>query len=172
MVTQRGDHLSLVVNAACKEADIAHLGRHLAAVTPLPDRALLALQGPEAAAVLARLAPGTSGLAFMAAAPFSLAGLSCLVTRSGYTGEDGFEISVPADGAETLARRLLAEPEVMAVGLGARDTLRLEAGLCLYGHDIDATTTPIEADLGWTIAPRRRAGRRLSRRRGGGAPVA
>ncbi|HUZ75656.1 MAG TPA: glycine cleavage system aminomethyltransferase GcvT [Stellaceae bacterium] len=156
MVMQRGDHLFLVVNAARKEADFAHLGRHLAAVTPLRDRALLALQGPAAAAVLARLAPGTSGLAFMASALFSLADLSCLVTRSGYTGEDGFEISVPADGAEMLARRLLAEPETMAVGLGARDTLRLEAGLCLYGHDIDETTTPIEADLGWTIAPRRR----------------
>ena len=121
-----------------------------------PDRALLALQGPRAAAVLERLAPGVSGLAFMSGAPFTIAGLACLVSRSGYTGEDGFEISVPADGAEALARRLLAEPEVKPVGLGARDTLRLEAGLCLYGHDIDETTTPVEADLTWTIAKRRR----------------
>ena len=156
MVTNRGDHLFLVVNAACKAADLAHLQHHLARVTPLEDRVLLAVQGPAAASVLDRLAPGASGLAFLSAAPFTIEAMPCLVSRSGYTGEDGFEISVPADGAERLARRLLAEPEVKPVGLGARDTLRLEAGLCLYGHDIDETTTPIEADLGWTIAKRRR----------------
>jgi aminomethyltransferase len=156
MVTNRGDHLFLVVNAACKAADIAHLRRHMAGVRPLEDRALLALQGPAAAAVLERLAPGVGRFAFLSAAPVTIEAMQCLVARSGYTGEDGFEISVAADGAERLARRLLAEPEVKPVGLGARDTLRLEAGLCLYGHDIDATTTPIEADLGWTIAKRRR----------------
>jgi glycine cleavage system T protein (aminomethyltransferase) len=156
MVTRRGDHLHLVVNAACKEADFAHLAAGHLAVTPLPDRALLALQGPAAAAVLARLAPAIAGLAFLEAGDFTLADFACTVARSGYTGDDGFEISLPADGAAAVARRLLAEPETMAVGLGARDTLRLEAGFCLYGHDIDATTTPIEADLGWTIAPRRR----------------
>jgi len=158
MVTSRGDHLFLVVNAACKAADIAHLQRHLAGVTPLPDRALLALQGPVAATVLDRLAPGVARLGFMSAVPVTIETLPCFVSRSGYAGEDGFEISVPADGAERLARRLLAEPEVKPVGLGARDTLRLEAGLCLYGHDIDETTTPIEADLGWTIGKRRRQG--------------
>ncbi len=156
MVTNRGDHLFLVVNAACKAADIAHLERHLARVTPLPERALLALQGPAAVAVLERLAPGVGRVGFLNAAAVTIETLSCLVSRSGYTGEDGFEISVPAEGAERLARRLLAEPEVKPVGLGARDTLRLEAGLCLYGHDIDETTTPIEADLGWTIGKRRR----------------
>jgi aminomethyltransferase len=157
MVTNRGDHLHLVVNAACKAADIAHLRSHLAGVTPLPERALLALQGPDAAMVLERLSPGASGLAFMSAGAFRLGALDCVVNRSGYTGEDGFEISVPNDGAERLARRLLSEPEVKPAGLGARDTLRLEAGLCLYGHDIDETTTPIEADLAWVVAKRRRA---------------
>ncbi|HUK58229.1 MAG TPA: glycine cleavage system aminomethyltransferase GcvT [Stellaceae bacterium] len=157
MVTSRGDHLFLIVNAACKDADIAHLTRHISGVRPLPERALLALQGPMAATVLARLAPESAGLAFMSAAPMALAGIACDVSRSGYTGEDGFEISVPGDAAEALARRLLAEPEVKPAGLGARDTLRLEAGLCLYGHDIDETTTPVEAALTWTIAKRRRA---------------
>jgi aminomethyltransferase len=156
MVTNRGDHLHLVVNAARKVADIAHLGRHVAGTTPLPERALLALQGPDAATVLERLSPGASALPFLRAAPMRLDGLDCIVSRSGYTGEDGFEISVPGDGAARLARRLLAEPEVKPVGLGARDTLRLEAGLCLYGHDIDETTTPIEADLAWVVAKRRR----------------
>ncbi len=157
MVTNRGDHLHLVVNAACKVEDIAHLRRHVAGVTPLPDRALLALQGPQAAAVFERLVPGSAATPFLAAAAVTIAGLACLVARSGYTGEDGFEISVPGDGAETLVRRLLAEPEVKPAGLGARDTLRLEAGLCLYGNDIDRTTTPVEADLAWTIGKRRRA---------------
>ena len=131
MVTNRGDHLFLVVNAARKDVDIAHLRRHIAEVQPLPERALLALQGPAAAAVLERLAPGIAALPFMSAAPATLAGIAAVVSRSGYTGEDGFEISVPGEAAERLARRLLAEPEVKPAGLGARDTLRLEAGLCL-----------------------------------------
>ena len=151
MVTSRGDHLFLVVNAACKAADIAHLQRHLAGVTPLPDRALLALQGPVAATVLDRLAPGVARLGFMSAAPVTIETLPCFVSRSGYAGEDGFEISVPAEGAERLARRLLAEPEVKPVGLGARDTLRLEGKLSLYGNDLTDDTTPLEADLGWVV---------------------
>ncbi|HEX7969973.1 MAG TPA: glycine cleavage system aminomethyltransferase GcvT [Stellaceae bacterium] len=159
MVTNAGDHLMLVVNASRKKEDITHLRRHLArraTVTPLEDRALLALQGPAAAAVLARIAPGVGAVAFMTGAAIEVDQLPCFVTRSGYTGEDGFEISVPATSAERLARRLLGEPEVMPVGLGARDSLRLEAGLCLHGHDIDATTSLVEADLGWTVQKRRR----------------
>jgi aminomethyltransferase len=160
MVTNLGDHLFLVVNAATKSADIAHLQAGLdgkAKVEPLPDRALLALQGPAAVAVLARLAPAIAAMTFMSAADASIGGIECFITRSGYTGEDGFELSVAAEDAERLARRLLAEPEVAAIGLGARDSLRLEAGLCLYGHDIDETTTPIEGDLAWAIGKRRRA---------------
>jgi len=159
MVTNAGDHLLLVVNASRKRDDIAHLRRHLdrrAALSPL-DRALLALQGPAAAAVLDRLAPGAAGMAFMTGAAMTVDGLACFVTRSGYTGEDGFEISVPARSAEKLARRLLAEPEVAPIGLGARDSLRLEAGLCLHGHDIDETTSVVEADLAWAVQKRRRA---------------
>jgi len=157
MVTNRGDHLFLVVNASCKAADIAHLSQHLDGVRPLPERALLALQGPMAASVIERLAPGLGALPFMSATDAALDGIAVSVSRSGYTGEDGFEISVAGEVAERLARRLLAEPEIKPAGLGARDTLRLEAGLCLYGHDIDATTTPVEAGLAWTIAKRRRA---------------
>jgi aminomethyltransferase len=160
MVTAAGDHLFVVVNAACKAQDIAHLRRHLhgkASVTPLEERALLALQGPMAAAVLSRLGPAAAAMAFMTARVMPLDGVDCFVSRSGYTGEDGFEISLPAATAERLARRLLAEPEVRPVGLGARDSLRLEAGLCLYGHDIDETTTVVEADLSWAIQKRRRA---------------
>ena len=160
MVTNAGDHLMLVVNASRKHDDIAHMRRHLAGratLTPLEDRALLALQGPAAAAVLARFAPGARDLAFMTGAAIAVDGLPCFITRSGYTGEDGFEISVPAVSADRLARRLLGEPEVMAVGLGARDSLRLEAGLCLHGHDIDATTSVVEADLAWAVQKRRRA---------------
>ncbi len=155
-----GDGLMLVVNAAGKEADLAHLRARLdktASIDPRFDRALLALQGPSAAAVLARFAAGIDRTAFMSATEVSLAGIPCFVTRSGYTGEDGFEISMAAEDAIGLAERLLAEPEVAPIGLGARDTLRLEAGLCLYGHDIDETTTPIEAGLAWTIGKRRRA---------------
>jgi aminomethyltransferase len=159
MVTHAGDSLFVVLNAARKADDISHLENHLggAAVTQLPDRALLALQGPKAAGVMARLAPESTALAFLSSAEMAVAGIKALVSRSGYTGEDGFEISVAADDAEALARALLAEPEVAASGLGARDTLRLEAGLCLYGHDIDETTTPIEAGLAWSIGKRRRA---------------
>jgi aminomethyltransferase len=160
MVTRLADGLMLVVNAACKEADLAHLQAHLdraVAIEPRFERALLALQGPAAAAVLARLVAGVDRMSFMSADEVSLAGLSCFVTRSGYTGEDGFEISVAAENAVALAERLLGQPEVAPIGLGARDTLRLEAGLCLYGHDIDETTTPIEAGLTWTIGKRRRA---------------
>jgi aminomethyltransferase len=144
MITNAGDHLFMVINGACKEQDLARLRDHLSAdctIEPLPEHALLALQGPQAAAVLARLAPRLAELVFMTAARAEIEGADCFITRSGYTGEDGFEISVPAAQAEALARRLLAEPEVAAIGLGARDTLRLEAGLCLYGHDIDSQTT-------------------------------
>jgi len=151
--------LMLVVNAARKEVDYAHLEARLpkgVTVTPLEDRGLLALQGPQAAAVIARHAPGTAELGFMTAMPATFDGIGVNVSRSGYTGEDGFEISVPAGKVETVARALLAEPEVLAIGLGARDSLRLEAGLCLYGHDIDETTSPVEADLGFAIAKRRR----------------
>jgi len=161
MVTRRADHLFLIVNAACKGDDIAHLRASIAgrcAIEPLPDRALLALQGPQAAAVIARLAPALTRLTFMSGAEATVAGVACFATRSGYTGEDGFEISVAAGDAEALARALLAEPEVKPVGLGARDTLRLEAGLCLYGHDIDTATTPVEAALTWAIQKVRRPG--------------
>ena len=159
MVTNAGDHLFLVINAACKEADIAHLRAGLPAgvsIEVLAERALLALQGPQAAAVLCRHAPDAGAIAFMAATPMPVGGIDCILSRSGYTGEDGFEISAPAGDAEALARLLMAEPEVAPIGLGARDSLRLEAGLCLYGHDIDATTTPVEAGLTWSIQKRRR----------------
>ena len=159
MITNAGDHLFVVVNGACKDQDLAHLRNHLSAdctIEPLADRALLALQGPQAAAVLARLAPELAELVFMTAARAEIEGADCFVTRSGYTGEDGFEISVPAERAEALARRLLAEPEVAPIGLGARDSLRLEAGLCLYGHDIDSQTTPVEASLIWALSKARR----------------
>jgi len=161
MVTRRANDLFLVVNAACKAQDIAHLQArigHLCTVTPLPEQALLALQGPEAVTALARLNDGVRQLVFMTGGHFSLDGIECFVTRSGYTGEDGFEISVPAAHAEQLARALLVQPEVKPIGLGARDTLRLEAGLCLYGHDIDTTTTPVEGALTWAIQKVRRAG--------------
>jgi aminomethyltransferase len=159
MVTNAGDHLFLVVNGACKKQDLAHLQQHLSAdctIEPLPEQALLALQGPQAAAVLARLAPRLAELVFMTATRVEIEGADCFVARSGYTGEDGFEISVPAAHAERLARRLLAEPEVAPIGLGARDSLRLEAGLCLYGHDIDSHTTPVEANLIWALSKARR----------------
>lgn len=155
------DTLFLVVNAACKEQDLAHLRKRLGdrfEVRPLfAERALLALQGPAAAAVLARLEPSVAKMTFMQFAPVRLLDADCYVSRSGYTGEDGFEISVPAERAEALARRLLAEPEVAPIGLGARDSLRLEAGLCLYGHDMDTGTSPIEASLAWAISKSRRA---------------
>jgi aminomethyltransferase len=159
MVTRVADGLMLVVNATCKAADLTHLQSRLdrsVAIETRFDRALLALQGPAAAAVLARHIAGIERLPFMAGSEASAAGVPCFVTRSGYTGEDGFEISVASGDAITLAARLLEEPEVAPIGLGARDTLRLEAGLCLYGHDIDETTTPVEAALAWTIGRRRR----------------
>ena len=158
MVTRRDGDLFLVVNADCKRADVALLRQGLpdCKVESLEDRALLALQGPQAVAVLSRLAPAAGALGFMTAAAMAVAGIDCFVSRSGYTGEDGCEISLPAQHAETLARRLLADPAVRPIGLGARDSLRLEAGLCLYGHDIDQTTTPVEAGLLWSISKRRR----------------
>lgn len=160
MIANNGDHLFLVVNAACKQQDVAHLHQHLDArcnVEELTDRALLALQGPEAAAVMARLAPQAAQLIFMQTTRATLAGAECWISRSGYTGEDGFEISVPNAQAEDLARLLLAQPEVAPIGLGARDSLRLEAGLCLYGHDMDTSTTPVEASLAWALSKVRRA---------------
>ncbi|WP_191832165.1 glycine cleavage system aminomethyltransferase GcvT [Pseudomonas fluorescens] len=162
MVANLGnDELFLVVNAACKDQDLAHLRKHIGEqcqIQPLfEERALLALQGPAAVKVLERLAPAVAQMTFMQFQPVQLLGADCYVSRSGYTGEDGFEISVPADKAEQLARRLLAEPEVAAIGLGARDSLRLEAGLCLYGHDMNTQTTPIEASLLWAISKVRRA---------------
>ncbi|WP_028241311.1 glycine cleavage system aminomethyltransferase GcvT [Stutzerimonas azotifigens] len=162
MVANLGDDtLFLVVNAACKEQDLAHLQRHIgsrcAIESLFDDRALLALQGPKAADALARLAPEVSGMTFMQIRRVQVAGIDCIVSRSGYTGEDGFEISVPVAAAETLARQLLAQPEVQPIGLGARDSLRLEAGLCLYGHDMSTATTPVEASLLWAISRVRRA---------------
>lgn len=161
MVANLGDHLFVVVNAACKEQDIAHLQSHLPSGVELDiieDRALLAIQGPKAAAVLARFAPEVSDMLFMDICKVDILGAECIVSRSGYTGEDGYEISVPADKAEELARKLTAEEEVEWIGLGARDSLRLECGLCLYGHDLDTTTTPVEASLLWGIQKVRRIG--------------
>ncbi|EKO3437718.1 glycine cleavage system aminomethyltransferase GcvT [Vibrio fluvialis] len=161
MVANLGDHLFVVVNAACKEQDINHLQAHLPSGVELEiidDRALLALQGPKAAEVLARLQPAVADMLFMDIQQVQIDGIDCIVSRSGYTGEDGYEISVPADKAETLARTLTAFDEVEWIGLGARDSLRLECGLCLYGHDLDETTTPVEASLLWAIQPVRRPG--------------
>lgn len=162
MVANLGnDQLMLVVNAACKDQDLTHLRKHLdgyCTIQPLfEERALLALQGPAAVTVLARLAPEVASMTFMQFASVRLLDVDCYVSRSGYTGEDGYEISVPATQAEALARRLLAEPEVAPIGLGARDSLRLEAGLCLYGHDMDTQTSPIQASLLWAISKARRA---------------
>jgi aminomethyltransferase len=161
MITRRENDLLLVVNAGCRSADIQHLVTHIGhrcQVLPMPERALLALQGPSAARALAHLNPAVSKLVFMTGGAFTLAGAECYVTRSGYTGEDGFEISVPEDSAIALARALMNLPEVKPAGLGARDTLRLEAGLCLYGHDIDTRTSPIHAGLTWAIQKVRRPG--------------
>ena len=161
MLANRGDHLFVVINAACRDADIALMRAGLPAGVTLEvieDRALLALQGPLAEDVLAGLNPAVRAMRFMDVADLDLAGATCWVSRSGYTGEDGYEISVPADAAEDLARALLSDERVEAIGLGARDSLRLEAGLCLYGHDIDAHTSPIEAGLGWAIQKVRRTG--------------
>ncbi len=156
-----GGDLFLIVNGACKAFDIAHIQQKIGTrceLLPMPEMALLALQGPQAVTALQRLAPGIEKLVFMTGGRFDVAGCDCFLTRSGYTGEDGFEISVHASQAETLARALLAQPEVKPVGLGARNSLRLEAGLCLYGNDIDTTTTPVEASLNWAIQKVRRTG--------------
>jgi aminomethyltransferase len=159
MVTNLGDLLILVVNATAKAADIDHLRANLPTgveFNVLDDRAMIALQGPAAAAVLDRHAPGVAALNFMQAGRFSIAGVDVIASRSGYTGEDGFEISIPAGDAAELARKLLAEPEAAPIGLAARDSLRLEAGLCLYGSDLTPGITPVEAGLRWTISKRRR----------------
>lgn len=156
-----GGDIFVIVNGACKVGDIAHIEAKIGTrceVNPLPEMALLALQGPQAVTALSRLTPGVEKLVFMTGGRFTVAGCDCFLTRSGYTGEDGFEISVPAAQADTLARALLAQPEVKPVGLGARNSLRLEAGLCLYGNDIDTTTTPVEASLNWAIQKVRRTG--------------
>ena len=161
MVANFGDHLFLVVNAACKAEDEAHLRAHLSddcVIDSLADRALIALQGPKAESALAKLCAEAPSMKFMDAGPRKVAGLNCFVSRSGYTGEDGFEISVPAGDAERLARTLLENADVLPIGLGARDSLRLEAGLCLYGHDIDTATTPVEAALEWSVQKSRRNG--------------
>ncbi|WGR74088.1 MULTISPECIES: glycine cleavage system aminomethyltransferase GcvT [unclassified Bradyrhizobium] len=161
MVANFGDHLFLVVNAACKAEDEAHLRAHLSddcIIDSLSQRALIALQGPKAEAALAKLCAEAPSMKFMDAGPRKVDGLDCFVSRSGYTGEDGFEISVPGGDAERLAKILLDNSDVLPVGLGARDSLRLEAGLCLYGHDIDATTTPVEAALEWSVQKSRRTG--------------
>jgi aminomethyltransferase len=161
MVTNRGDHLFLVVNAACKDADEAHMRAHLSdacEIERLDGRALMALQGPQAGAVLAAMAPESANMRFMDVRDLTLAGAKCIVSRSGYSGEDGFEISAPNDNAEALARALIAHEAVEPIGLGARDSLRLEAGLCLYGSDLDTTTSPVEASLVWAMQKVRRSG--------------
>ncbi|MDP3424864.1 MAG: glycine cleavage system aminomethyltransferase GcvT [Burkholderiaceae bacterium] len=161
MFVNRGDDIFVIVNGACKVGDLAHIEARIGQrceVIPMPERALLALQGPQAVAALARLVPGVEQLVFMTGAAFSWEGADLFITRSGYTGEDGFEISVPDTAAEALARALLAQPEVQPIGLGARNSLRLEAGLCLYGNDIDTTTTPVEAGLTWAMQKVRRTG--------------
>ena len=161
MVSNFGDHLFVVVNAACKAQDIAHMQANLPSdvvLTVLENRALLALQGPKAGEVLARLIPQTRDMVFMDSRVLSFDGVDCIIGRAGYTGEDGFEISMPGEHAKRLTQILLAETEVEWIGLGARDSLRLESGLCLYGHDIDQTTTPVEASLLWAISKIRRIG--------------
>lgn len=160
MVANRGDHLLLVVNAASKEADEALLRAELSDDCDIErlDRALMALQGPRAEAILTRLAPDCAGMRFMDVREVQINGAACIVTRSGYTGEDGFEISTPIEAARPIAEALLGEPDVEPIGLGARDSLRLEAGMCLCGSDIDTETTPVEADLVWAIQKSRRIG--------------
>jgi aminomethyltransferase len=161
MFVNRGGELFVIVNGACKQGDIQHMQDRIGSrcsVVPMPERALLALQGPKAVDALKRLLPEVDKLVFMTGAGFQWQGADLFVTRSGYTGEDGFELSVPGERAEALARALLAQPEVKPVGLGARNSLRLEAGLCLYGNDIDTTTTPVEAALTWAIQKVRRTG--------------
>ena len=173
MFTRRATDFLVIVNGACKVADTAHIQHHIGTrcqVTPLPDAALLALQGPLAATALERLVPGVGALVFMSGQGFVWQGHEIFLTRSGYTGEDGFEISIPSDAALAFARALLQQPEVKPVGLGARNSLRLEAGLCLYGNDIDSNTTPAQANLLWAVQKVRRNG---GARAGGfiGAPI-
>ena len=161
MFVNRGTHYFLIVNGACKAGDLQHMQERIGTrctITPMPEQGLLALQGPQAVVALERLVPGVQELVFMTGAAFQWEGVELYITRSGYTGEDGFEISVPGDRTEALARALLAQPEVKPIGLGARNSLRLEAGLCLYGNDIDTTTTPPEAALNWAIQKVRRTG--------------
>jgi aminomethyltransferase len=161
MFVNRGSELFVIVNGACKAGDIAHIQARIGQrcdVVPMPERALLALQGPQAVSALQRLLPGVEKLVFMTGGAFDWNGADLYITRSGYTGEDGFEISVHASQAEALARALLAQPEVKPIGLGARNSLRLEAGLCLYGNDIDTSTTPVEAALNWAMQKVRRTG--------------
>ena len=161
MFANRGDHLFVVVNAACKDQDIAHMRAHLSdacVVEEITDRALVALQGPAAEPALARLVPGAAEMTFMQVAILDWQGVDLWISRSGYTGEDGYEISVPDAQARAFCEALLAMEEVAPIGLGARDSLRLEAGMCLYGHDIDTTTSPVEGNLGWAIQKARRAG--------------
>jgi aminomethyltransferase len=161
MVANFGDHLFVVVNAACKTADETHLRAHLSdvcVIESLADRALVALQGPRAESALAKFCADVTSMKFMDAGPRRVGNFDCFVSRSGYTGEDGFEISVPAEQAEALVTALLENSDVLPIGLGARDSLRLEAGLCLYGHDIDTTTTPVEGALEWSIQKSRRQG--------------
>jgi aminomethyltransferase len=160
MATRRGDHFYVVVNGATKQGDIAYLQDRLprgVVLDHMKEQALLALQGPKAVDALFRLAPGVEQLGFMTGGAFTLDGAAAWISRSGYTGEDGFEISLPAGRASAVADLIAAQPEVKPIGLGARDSLRLEAGLPLYGHDLDSDTTPIEADLGFAISKRRRA---------------
>jgi len=161
MFTRRATDFLVIVNGACKVADTAHIQAHIGArcqVTPLPDAALLALQGPLAVTALERLVPGVGALVFMSGSSFVWQGHELFITRSGYTGEDGFEISIPSDAALAFARALLQQPEVKPIGLGARNSLRLEAGLCLHGNDIDPATTPAEANLLWAVQKVRRSG--------------
>jgi len=161
MFVNRGADIFVIVNGACKHGDLAHIQARIGSrctITPQFDRALLALQGPQAVTALARLLPGVEQLVFMTGMPSTWQGADLYVTRSGYTGEDGFEISLPANVADAFSRALLAQPEVKPIGLGARNSLRLEAGLCLYGNDIDTTTTPVEANLNWAMQKVRRTG--------------
>ena len=173
MFVNRGTDLFVIVNGACKVNDMAHIQAHIGSkcqVIPMPERALLALQGPKAVVALSRMLPGVDKLVFMTGAAFDWHGAELFITRSGYTGEDGFEISVHNDQVDAFARALLSQAEVKPIGLGARNSLRLEAGLCLYGNDIDTGTTPVEAGLHWAIQKVRRTG---GARAGGfpGAPI-
>lgn len=161
MVANYGDWIYVVVNAACKEQDIAHMRAHLGEgveLQVLDDRELIAIQGPAAVTALARIQPEVANMVFMDSREMSIDGVDCIISRSGYTGEDGYEISIPSAETERLTRLFLAQPEIEAIGLGARDSLRLESGLCLYGHDLDNTTTPLEGSLIWAISACRRAG--------------